>query len=197
MDTLGTRIRKARKDAGLSQGELGKQFGITREAVSLWEADTNAPTMDKLGTIAKRLGVSAEWLLTGKGAANQPRVAVAGYVGAGAEVHPIDDFPGGSGLEMVPPPPGETNCVAVRIRGDSMHPLQDGWLVFYSRDQDGVPDDAVGKVCVVKVKDGPTLIKTLRRGSGKNRWTLESWNGPTRENVVLEWASRVLDIRPV
>lgn len=65
--TLGSRIKTARTRAGLSQAALGKVFGISREAVSAWESDTNAPTADKLGRIAQETSVRAEWLITGTG----------------------------------------------------------------------------------------------------------------------------------
>lgn len=77
-----------------------------------------------------------------------------------------------------------------------MHPLRDGWLIFWVRDQPGVPEECVGQLCVVQVKDGPTLVKEVRRGSKKGLYRLESWNAPPREDVELEWASKIIDIRP-
>ena len=35
--TLGQRIQKGRKEAGLSQEELAEQLGVSRQAVSRWE----------------------------------------------------------------------------------------------------------------------------------------------------------------
>lgn len=64
---LGRRIAAARKHAGLSQTELGKEFVITRSSVSQWESDDTEPTPSKLRAIAMRCGVSYEWLATGKG----------------------------------------------------------------------------------------------------------------------------------
>lgn len=65
--TLGKRIKAARKKAGLTQAEVGSLFGISREAVSLWESGDNAPTADKLGRIASETHVSSEWLISGRG----------------------------------------------------------------------------------------------------------------------------------
>lgn len=142
--------------------------------------------------------VSLEWLLTKKG---YPRgrqlIRVVGYIGAGSEVFPVDDHAQGGGLDEVEPPPGiDFPCVAARIRGNSMYPFEDGWLVFWTRDHEGVPEGCVGKLCVVKVQDGPTYLKRLRRGSTPHHFTLESHNAPPIENVVLEWAALVLDLRP-
>jgi phage repressor protein C with HTH and peptisase S24 domain len=102
---------------------------------------------------------------------------------------------------MVPAPEGvgAKSVVAVRVRGDSMMPMmKDGWLAFYHRDQSGVPEDCLGKLCVVKVADdGPTLVKELRRGSRADTFTLLSVNADPIEDVRLEWAARVVSIRPV
>lgn len=62
-DSLGSRLAKARKGANLSQSDIGKEFGITRNAVSLWESDVNAPTTDKIARIADLTGVSVGYLL--------------------------------------------------------------------------------------------------------------------------------------
>ena len=37
--TLGRRIQEARKAAGLSQESLGERLGVSRQAVSKWDAD--------------------------------------------------------------------------------------------------------------------------------------------------------------
>src|ERR1700722_10820524 len=76
------------------------------------------------------------------------------------------------------------------------YPLQEGWLIFYGPEHQGVAEDCMGKLCVVQVKDGATLLKTVKRGSRKGLFRLESWNAPPREDVKLVWAARVIDIRP-
>lgn len=37
--TLGQRIQKLRKGAGLTQEQLAERMGVTRQAVSKWESD--------------------------------------------------------------------------------------------------------------------------------------------------------------
>ena len=36
--TLGERIAQARKQAGLSQEQLGEKLGVSRQAISKWES---------------------------------------------------------------------------------------------------------------------------------------------------------------
>ena len=48
--TLGQRIQKGRKEAGLSQEELAEQLGVSRQAVSRWENDNGYPGRKLSGT---------------------------------------------------------------------------------------------------------------------------------------------------
>ena len=147
---------------------------------------------------ARFFRVDLNWLLTGKGKPDRTGlIPVVGYVGAGAEVYPIDDHAKGDGLDMIEMVAAPENSVAVIVRGDSMFPFEDGWTLFYHRDRDGVPAACINKLCICKVAhDGPLLIKRLRRGSKAKHFTLESWNAAPREDVELEWASPVLMIQP-
>ena len=135
---------------------------------------------------------------SGPGRATAP---VVGYVGAGQQVFTIDDHALGAGLDevdsLVSHASGGPPVVAVRIRGDSMHPMKDGWLLFYTRDQDGVPAECVGRLCILQVAgEGPTLVKEIRRGYQPGTFTLVSWNAAPMEDVALAWAAPVLAIRP-
>lgn len=65
--SIGARIRAAREQLGLSQAQLARTLGITRSACSQWEAsDGTAPKRERLEQIAQLLGVSYEWLATGR-----------------------------------------------------------------------------------------------------------------------------------
>jgi len=198
MEIPADRLKKVRQEAGYPTAtDAARAMGMKPPTYLGHENGTTGLRRGAAIRYAKFYGVSLDWLLTGSGDGKRKRyVPVVGYVGAGAEMHPFDDHPQGQGLEQVEPPPGETDCLALRIRGDSMHPFQEGWLVFYRRDFDGVPENCVGQLCIVQVKEGPVLVKVLRKGAKKKSWRLESWNAPPREDVKLDWASKVIDIRP-
>lgn len=142
--------------------------------------------------------ISLEWLLTGKGCPRGKQLAqVVGYIGTGAEVVPVDDHAQGASLEEVDPPIGvDFPCVAARIRGDSMYPFDDGWLVFWAKDHEGVPEKCIGKICVVQLQDGRMYLKRLLRGSTPYHFTLESHNAPPIEGAAVEWAAPVVGFRP-
>lgn len=54
----------------MSQARLAELMGVTRSACSQWERDAvNAPRDKHLSLLARLLGVSAEWLSTGRDAA--------------------------------------------------------------------------------------------------------------------------------
>lgn len=69
---LGMRIRAARLRAGLSQGDLAAQIGVSRTAVANWESSKSRtrPSSERLEAISHHTGVSWEWLATGRGSAS-------------------------------------------------------------------------------------------------------------------------------
>lgn len=62
MTTLSIRLKDVRTRAGLSQPELGAKIGVTGTQVYRYEAGDNEPTVGKLASIARELGVSIDYL---------------------------------------------------------------------------------------------------------------------------------------
>lgn len=70
--TVGDRVRIARDDAVLTQGELAERAGISRLHVSEIETGRTAiPRPRTLRALAQALGVSVRWLRTGLGDRNE------------------------------------------------------------------------------------------------------------------------------
>lgn len=61
--TLGQRIAERRKLLGLSQEALGEKMGVSRQAISKWEADATTPEIEKLIAMSRLFDVSVGWLL--------------------------------------------------------------------------------------------------------------------------------------
>ena len=61
--TLGQRIQKHRLRLELSQEVLGEKLGVSRQAVSKWEADAAVPDTDKLIALSKLFGLTLNQLL--------------------------------------------------------------------------------------------------------------------------------------
>ena len=51
--TLGQRIQALRKEKGLSQEALGEALGVSRQAVSQWEADASLPELEAAAETAR------------------------------------------------------------------------------------------------------------------------------------------------
>ena len=65
MDTVGKRIRQARKNKGFTQTEIRKLTGISSGNLSDIENDKTMPSAGALISLKRELGVSIDWLLTG------------------------------------------------------------------------------------------------------------------------------------
>lgn len=61
--TTGQRIAHCRKKIALSQEALGEKVGVSRQAISKWEADATLPDIDKLIALSRLFQVSVGWLL--------------------------------------------------------------------------------------------------------------------------------------
>ncbi len=61
--TIGERIARIRKTNNLSQESFGEALGVTRQAISKWEADANIPDVEKLMAISRLYGVSVGYIL--------------------------------------------------------------------------------------------------------------------------------------
>lgn len=62
MNTLATRMRAAREQAGLSQGQVARLLDMHRPTVSEIEAGRRRVTVEELAVFAKTYGVSVAWL---------------------------------------------------------------------------------------------------------------------------------------
>ena len=60
---LNLRIRTLRQARGLSQVELAKILGVTKQSVSNWENDNIQPSIEMLKRIAQVFSVSTDYLL--------------------------------------------------------------------------------------------------------------------------------------
>jgi len=64
---MENRIKKARAEKGWSQAELARRMFISQPSVADWESGRKAPHTKNLARLATLLGVSVEWLATGRG----------------------------------------------------------------------------------------------------------------------------------
>ena len=73
---MGEQIREARRKKGLSQEEVARELGISRQAVTKWEGEQSAPSAGNLKKLAALLETTLGRLLNGDTA---EKVAAAEY----------------------------------------------------------------------------------------------------------------------
>ena len=69
--TLGQNIQALRHTAGLSQEGLGEKLGVSRQAISKWEADGAVPEVDKLIALSRLFEVNLHDLLQVEGTSRE------------------------------------------------------------------------------------------------------------------------------
>ena len=87
---LNERIALARKQAGLSQEQLGDKLGVSRQAVSKWESGQTNPDVAYVVGMCRYLGVSTDWLLTEEDSSSDAQPLRC--PGCTSIITPLDDF---------------------------------------------------------------------------------------------------------
>lgn len=197
--SLADRIRAIRQTSGLNQTEFAEKLGTTQSTVTRWEAGS-VPGGAMLKQIANFANTSVERLLGSEdlAATTGDAIPVVGYVGAGAQVLPFNDYPHGDGMDHIERPPFvHGRAVAVEVQGDSLFPVaEDGWRLVYTGERSLSEEDVLNRLCVVMLLDGRCLVKRVTRGTMPQRYHLLSTNAPVIEDVEIEWAARVKAIVP-
>lgn len=193
--TLGQRFLQARGARKISQSELARLLGVTRNAVSMWERDASQPKSETMQKAAVILNVGFDWLATGRGVENPAKVAgiplwgeVAG--GVWAEVHDNQD----GEFERVPVAPDPRYPVnaqyALKVRGNSVNKVAaDGTIVICVDVVAGDVELRDGDLVWVERRRGDLVeatIKRLRKGKdGPELWP-ESTDPAFQERVPLK-----------
>lgn len=207
--TRGSRLREARKKLWKSGREAAEALGIPPATLNAHERAGEPGGRnykpDEAESYARRLGVRPEWLLLGKGQMpadlddndepEAPRTAIVGYVGAGATAHYYNI--GHGHLDDTERPNNATEkTVAVEIRGDSLGPYFDRWLVFYDDVRSPITEDMFGKLCVVGLSNDQVLVKEVRPGSRKGLFHLGPAGAESVKDARVTWGAKVRMIAP-
>jgi transcriptional regulator with XRE-family HTH domain len=82
--TFGGRLKEARKARGLTAVELGELADVSNSGISRWEQGKRAPGGAYVQRLAKALGVTDRWLMSGEGPREPGVVAIETPLGASA-----------------------------------------------------------------------------------------------------------------
>lgn len=196
--TFRQALESALKASGRSLLNVAAASGVSYEQLkSLRQGKSQRTNVDDAIKVAVAFGVSLEDFYSGNLSLNDRQVAVAGRVGAGAEVMMYDDHAKGDGLYHVICPPliSPRGVVAVEVLGDSMEPVYfEGDVLFYARQTMGVPTEAIGRPCICVDTEGFAWVKQVKIGTAQGLFNLLSINptGSNRLDVSLAWAAPVL-----
>lgn len=190
MTDLPAKIRQIRKSLGLNQAEFGELVGVHQSTISKWEKGdfSQKPKLENIKKLAMRANVSLTELA---GADLQyGRVPVIGFISQGAEMILFSDT--GENEYSVTAPDGLTEqMVAVEIRTDDLGPVFTNWFVFYDNEQLPPTDELLGKFCVIGLRSGKIVAKTLMKGQLPGCYNLVPMIGPPSYDVAVSWAAKV------
>lgn len=172
MDTLGHRVKTARRAAGLSQRSLADKVGISQVSIQHIESGRNDGSKHLI-SIAKALKVNPDWLQEGtlpispntnvseppaaySGGSSEKHAPVISWVNAGDWAEAVDLYEPGTGEELRPVPANTSqHAIWLKVVGDSMtsphgrHSFPDGCLILV--DPEKPPGN--GSFVVAKMED--------------------------------------------
>lgn len=194
-------LRAIMEKQGLTQSLLAARLSVDQPQISRWLAGSkpNGANFEAILTLARNMSVIDDMrsedvanILSSPAPART--VKLKGYVGASGEAfyYRLAD----EDLEEVPAVEGATEqTVAVEVRGKSLGPALESWLVYYDDVRSPITADMLNQLCVVGLADDRLLVKRLERKNGQV--VLVSNNGdPDITDAIIEWAAKVTAMKP-
>lgn len=173
-------IGRTLEKRGLSKSGLAGALRVPNSAISELLKGNRRLLADEVPKVKKYLKLDT--------------VPLKGFVAAGSAATffelPDDE------LERVPAPDyANENTVAVEIRGESLGSMFDHWLAFYDHVERPFTANLINQLCIVGLDDGRVLIKKIKRNKAKAIYLISNNEEPMFD-VKIEWAAKVLDLRP-
>ncbi len=196
METLGTRLKNLRKSKKLTQQQVADAIGVSKTSVIYWEKDENLPKHDSLMTLAQILGVTSDYLLSGKGSDSLDKnvanpfpiagrlVPVISWVQAGTWTT-ADSVPIGTEFkEWLPPNPKcGKNGYGLIVVGESMSPDFRPSDKIYVNPDFQISDLKTGDLVIVSC-DGETEATFKKLIVESNGMYLEPLNPKWHEKII-------------
>lgn len=200
-DILVKRLEDEMKKQGFNYKSLSRAAGLGETSVrDIITRRAANPRRDTLQKIAARLGRPLSYFLAEE---YEAVVRVAGEIGAQAKIvspkllrvgeteQPSESL---DRVEM-PPELGYRDLVALRVKGDALMPFMPSGTLLYYCATDESRESCLDGLCVVQVKDGAAMVRTLKRGVLYGRYHLQDASGSVTENVDVEWCARIRFIK--
>ncbi len=190
-DSIGERIRLARKARNLNQADLAGRLGVTQPAVANWESGVHDPRRLVLARLADTLDVSLDWLAAGaRSAVEADKHPAAAYLRRPLHHAPVITFqnaarfldnpeedPHSFAEDYIPVTTRSSRIFALFVLDDAMRLVfPQGALVVIDY-ADRSPND--GAFCLAMADDFP-VIRRLRKEPDR----LETYNGDKAPEVI-------------
>lgn len=190
METIGSRIKKLRKEKKITQLKLGDLVGVSDVTIGFWEKDVNEPKYENLENLAKILDTTIEYIKHGRNEVSESikdfrpitrMLPVLDYVQAGnwsnvrsLEPHEIE-------LWLPAPPNAGKNSFYMIVQGTSNFPhFKDGDFICIDPD---IPIEYIqtGEMIVAMCNDEATFKALVRE---PNRMYLQALNPNFQPNII-------------
>jgi SOS-response transcriptional repressor LexA len=157
---IGQRIKKVRKELGLTQEEMAKKLGISRDSIVKYERGDNIPSQKFLKLLKYELEVNPEWILRGKGemflkkpTTENPKmnvkfIPIIGYISAGLPENTESDV-----LDWIPIPPMSLGDFAMIVDGTSMEPFIPKGSIVIVRRISSIAEVKNGDIVIVNIEN--------------------------------------------
>ena len=194
---MAATVEAIKASGGPDMKGLSKKARLSSSYVHAILKQGRTPSVDNFLEIAKACGVEPGWLLFGEDRFRTqfPVIGRARQVEVWQPVNrdKIDRVvfePGAMAVDMV----------VVEVFGDNNAPAyRDRDMLFCHRHSGrNLPDDILGRDCVIRTRTGECLIKQALKGQRPGTFTLRSVSNPVikdLKNVALRWAAPIVWIR--
>lgn len=183
-----TQLRVHRARLGLSATEVARRMSVSPAQIHRLENGDRRLTVEKLLLYCAAIGIRVGQLF-----APNVYVPVTGVIDSEFEIQPL-------------PPDAEDQILSPALMDDMSQIATVRWAasrrfaamrdhaVFYNRHDNGVPEYAWDKRCVIVRRDGTQCLGWPTRT--KRGVHIDFGNGPTDFDVEITWASPVLAVMP-
>ncbi len=190
---MGNNLRKLREERGLTLRDMADKTGYSFSQIQKLEMGDRRLSFVWKQRLATVLECHPDDLDSEDAGIHVP---IVGVLGAGAKVKLAQPSGKGGGLSEPAAPSGfnPKKTVAIEVKGDALAPLIcNGFRLYYEDKIYGVPEEFLGKICVVEVESGQVYVKILRKGSKLGYYHLENVNpnDPPLLDVRIKWSAKV------
>jgi repressor LexA len=207
MDDTLKRIEEEIEAANMKKTRFFQLIGIPQSTWYTWKKTGRVPDKDYLIKIADCLGVSVDYILTGKQylgsgkpidiSLESAKIGVLGRVAAGVPIDMIEDIIGEESISMELAKTG--TFFGLRISGDSMEPRMFSGDVVIVRQQEDVES---GQVAIVSVNgDEATCKKVEKHSNGimlvpfNSKYEEKFFTNEEIEKLPVRVLGRVVEVR--